>query len=102
MTLSAMLRDEQREELDNYGSYLTRILDIGDKYTVSNKPSFFESKYELRVENVDFDSALHLQSFNLAKEYDLKVNEQARLVWSDRKRKYESACKPLPRSTPYR
>ena len=86
---------------DNYGSYLTRILDIGEKYTVSNKPSFFDSKYELRIEGVDFDSALHLQNFNLSKEYDHSVNKEARELWREsRKRKYDSACKPNPKLTP--
>ena len=84
--------------LDNYGSYLTRILDIGDKYTVSNKPTMFDSKYELRIEGIDFSDALHLQDFNLLKEYDHSVNEEARSLWRDsRKRVYPSACKPSPK-----
>ena len=88
--------------LDNYGSYLTRILDIGDKYTVSNKPSFFDSKYELRVEGVtNLEDALHLQSFNLLKEYDSKQNEKARQLWKDsRKRIHPPACRPSDKLVP--
>ena len=88
--------------LDNYGVYLTKILDIGDKYTVSKEPSFFETKYELRIEGFNsFEDALHLQSFDLLKEYDHSVNEEARELWRNtRLRKYESACKPNPKLTP--
>ena len=88
---------KSKGRLDNYGSYLTRILDIGDKYTVSKEPSFFETKYELRVEGISFDDSFHLQNFNLLKEYDVKENEGARKVWRDRIRKYETS-KPRPKA----
>ena len=86
---------------DNYGSYLTRILDIGEKYTVSKTPSMFDSKYELRLEGINFEDALHLQSFKLKRDYDHPDNKQAREVWrTTRKREILPACNPLPRSTP--
>lgn len=89
---------KNKNRLDNYGSYLTRILDIAEKYTVSNKPSFFDSKYELRIEGIDFDSAFHLQNFNLSKEYNHSVNKGARDVWSNRVREVEPAYKALPKA----
>ena len=96
--LIAYLAFSAKGRADNYGSYLTRILDIADKYTVSNKPSFFDSKYELRLEDITLEDALHLQSFNLKKEWDAKENEEARELWRDsRKRVYPSACKPSPK-----
>ena len=89
---------KSKGRLDNYGSYLTRILDIGDKYTVSKEPSFFETKYELRVEGISFDDSFHLQDFNLLKEWDHSVNEEARELWREtRLRKYETS-KPRPKA----
>ena len=89
---------KSKGRLDNYGSYLTRILDIGDKYTVSKEPSFFETKYELRIEGIDFDSAFHLQDFNLLKEWDHSVNKEARELWlKTRLRKHETS-KPRPKA----
>ncbi|MEM8722468.1 MAG: hypothetical protein AAGE84_24780 [Cyanobacteria bacterium P01_G01_bin.39] len=94
----AYLAFSAKGRADNYGSYLTRILDIAAKHTVSNKPSFFDSKYELRLEDITLEDALHLQSFNLKKEWDAKENEEARSLWRDsRKRVYPSACKPSPK-----
>ena len=87
--------------LDNYGSYLTRILDIGDKYTVSNKPTMFDSKYELRIEECSFEDALHLQDFNLLKEYDHSENEEARTLWREsRQRVHPPACRPSDKLVP--
>ena len=84
---------------ENYGIYLTKILDIGNKYTVSKDPQIVDAKYELRIEGIDFDSALHLQAFDLKKEWNAGQNEQARKLWRDaRKREVEPACKPLPRA----
>ena len=94
----AYLAFSAKGRADQYGSYLTRILDIAAKHTVSNKPSMFDSKYELRLEDITLEDALHLQSFNLKKEWDAKENEEARELWRDsRKRVYPSACKPSPK-----
>ena len=83
---------------DNYGSYLTRILDIAEKYTVSKDPQIVDAKYELRLEGCCYQDALHLQSFNLKKDWNSPVNEEARELWrNSRKREVEPACKPLPK-----
>ena len=86
---------------DTYGSYLTRILDIGEKYTVSKDPQIVEGKYELRLESITFEDALHLQSFNLKKEWNSPVNKEARQLWREsRKREVPPACKPSPKLVP--
>nr|MDJ0596964.1 hypothetical protein [Pleurocapsa sp. MO_226.B13] len=87
---------------DNYGSYLTRILDIAEKYTVTNKPRVTtNTKYELRLEAIAEEDAKHLAKFDLKKDYDHPDNREAREVWrTTRKREVPPACKPLPRSTP--
>lgn len=87
---------------DGYGSYLTRILDIAQKYTVSAKPSVTtNTKYELVLEQIDKMSAQHLSKFNLKKEYDDSKNREARELWrTTRQRKHEPACKPLPKLVP--
>lgn len=87
---------------DHYGSYLTRILDIAEKYTVSAKPSVTtNTKYELVLEEIDKMSAQHLSKFNLKKEYDDSKNREARELWrTTRQRKHEPACKPLPKLVP--
>ena len=87
---------------DQYGSYLTRILDIAEKYVVTNKPSVTtNTKYELVLEQIDLDSAQHLSIFNLKKEYDDSKNKDARELWrTTRQRKHEPACKPSPKLVP--
>lgn len=87
---------------DGYGSYLTRILDIAQKYTVSNKPSVAtNTKYELVLEQIELKSAQHLSKFNLKKEYDDSKNKDARELWrTTRKRVHPPACKPSPKLTP--
>ena len=87
---------------DQYGSYLTRILDIAEKYTVSAKPVITtNTKYELVLEEIDKMSAQHLSKFNLKKEYDDSKNREARELWrTTRQRKHEPACKPLPKLVP--
>ena len=89
---------KSKGRLNNYGVYLTKILDIAEKYTVSNKPTFFETKYELRIEGISFNDAFHLQNFNLLKEYNDSKNNGARKVWSNRIREVEPAYKPLPKT----
>lgn len=87
---------------DSYGSYLTRILDIAEKYVVSSKPTVTtNTKYELVLEQIELDSAQHLSNFNLKKEYDDSKNKDARELWrTTRQRKHEPACKPLPKLVP--
>ena len=87
---------------DQYGSYLTRILDIAEKYTVSSKPTITtNTKYELVLEEIDKMSAQHLSKFNLKKEYDDSKNREARELWrTTRQREHEPACKPLPKLVP--
>lgn len=87
---------------DQYGSYLTRILDIAEKYIVTNKPRVTtNTKYELVLEQIDKMSAQHLSKFNLKKEYDDSKNREARELWrTTRQRKHEPACKPLPKLVP--
>ena len=98
----AYLAFKAKGRADSYGSYLTRILDIAEKYTVSNKPCVaIDSKYELRLENISLEDTLHLQNFDLKKEYDAKQNEEARELWrTTRKRVHPPACKPFPKLTP--
>ena len=89
-----------KSRADNYGIYLTKILDIGKKYTVSKDPQIVDAKYELRIEGISFEDTLELQNFNLKKEWDAKENKDARSLWRDtRKREVKPACKPLPRTT---
>ena len=87
---------------DQYGSYLTRILDIAEKYTISAKPVITtNTKYELVLEEIELESAQHLSKFNLKKEYDDSKNKDARELWrTTRQRKHEPACKPLPKLVP--
>ena len=86
---------------DNYGSYLTRILDIAEKYTVSKDPQIVDAKYELRLEGCSFDDALHLQSFNLKKDWDHSDNKEVRKDWQlNRKRPAPQAYKPAPKLIP--
>ena len=84
-----------------YGQYLTGELAIGEKYTVSNKPSFINSeqyKYELRITEVDINDAVHLASFNLQRDPVHPDNKELRDVWSNRKRVHPPAYKPLPKA----
>lgn len=87
---------------DSYGSYLTRILDIAEKYIVSSKPTVTtNTKYELVLEQIELESAKHLSKFNLKKEYDDSKNKDARELWrTTRKRVHPPACKPSPKLTP--
>ncbi len=87
---------------DDYGSYLTRILDIAEKYTVSFKPTVTtNTKYELVLEEIDLESAQHLSNFNLKKEFDDSKNKDARESWrTTRKRIHPPACKPNPKLVP--
>lgn len=86
---------------DNYGSYLTRILDIAEKYTVNKDPQIVDAKYELRLEGCSLDDALHLQSFNLKKDWDHSDNKEVRKDWElNRKRPAPQAYKPTPKLIP--
>ena len=87
---------------DNYGSYLTRILDIAEKYVVVNKPRITtNTKYELKLETIAEEDAKHLSKFNLKKEYDDSKNKDARELWrTTRQRIHPPACKPLSKLTP--
>ncbi|MEM7727294.1 MAG: hypothetical protein AAF208_13140 [Cyanobacteria bacterium P01_A01_bin.45] len=87
---------------DNYGSYLTRILDIAQKYVVVNKPRITtNTKYELKLETIAEEDAKHLSKFNLKKEYDDSKNKDARELWrTTRKRVHPPACKPLDKLVP--
>lgn len=86
---------------DNYGSYLTRILDIAEKYTVNKDPQIVDAKYELRLEECSLDDALHLQSFNLKKDWDHSDNKEVRKDWQlNRKRPAPQAYKPAPKLIP--
>ena len=87
---------------DNYGSYLTRILDIAEKYIVTNKPRVTtNTKYELRLNAIAQEDALYLANFNLKKDYDHPDHREAREVWrTTRQREVEPACKPRPKVTP--
>lgn len=86
---------------DNYGSYLTRILDIAEKYTVNKDPQIVDAKYELRLEGCSFDDSLHLQSFNLKKDWEHPDNKEVRKDWElNRKRPAPQAYKPTPKLIP--
>ena len=86
---------------DDYGSYLARILDIAEKYTVSKDPQIVDAKYELRLEGCSLDDALHLQSFNLKKDWDHSDNKEVRKDWElNRKRPAPQAYKPAPKLIP--
>ena len=87
---------------DNYGSYLTRILDIAEKYVVVNKPRVTtNTKYELKLETIAEKDTKHLSKFNLKKEYDDSINKDARELWrTTRKREVPPAYKPSPKLTP--
>ena len=87
---------------DQYGSYLSRILDIAEKYVVTNKPLVTtNTKYELVLEQIELESAQHLSKFNLKKEYDDSKNKDARELWrTTRKREVPPAYKPSPKLTP--
>ena len=98
---TAYMAFKAKRRADNYGSYLTRILDIAQKYTVSNKPSMVDSKYELRLEGCCYDDTLHLQNFNLKKDWNSPINKEARELWrTTRKRVHPPACKPLDKLVP--
>ena len=87
---------------DNYGSYLTRILDIAEKYIVTNKPRVTtNTKYELRLEAITEEDAKHLANFNLKRDYDHPDHREAREVWrTTRKREYPPSYTPDPKPTP--
>lgn len=98
----AYLAFSAKGRADTYGSYLIRILDIAKKYTVSNKPQIVkDSKYELRLEEINLEDATHLANFNLKKDYDHPDHREVREVWrTTRKREVPPAYKPLARSVP--
>ena len=87
---------------DQYGSYLSRILDIAEKYVLTNKPLVTtNTKYELVLEQIELESAQHLSKFNLKKEYDDSKNKEARELWRTTcKRVHPPAYKPSPKLTP--
>ncbi|PSB10372.1 hypothetical protein C7B62_09575 [Pleurocapsa sp. CCALA 161] len=86
---------------DNYGSYLTRILDIAEKYTVSKDPQIVDAKYELRLEGCSLDDALHLQSFNLKRDWEHPDNKEVSKDWElNRKRPAPQAYKPAAKLIP--
>ena len=87
---------------DNYGSYLTRILDIAETYVVNKEPIITtNTKYELRLNAIAEEDAQHLANFNLKRDYDHPDHREVREVWrTTRQRQVPPACKPLPRSTP--
>ena len=91
-----------KNRADGYGSYLTRILDIAEKYTVSAKPVITtNTKYELVLEEIELESAQHLSKFNLKKEYDDSKNKDARELWrTTRKRVHPPACRPSDKLVP--
>ena len=86
---------------DNYGSYLSRILNIAETYVVNKEPIITtNTQYELRLNAIAEEDAKHLANFNLKKDYDHPDHREVREVWrTTRQRQVEPACKPLPRST---
>ncbi len=87
----------------NYGDYLTGILTVGEKYTVSNSPSMFKnSKYELRIEGIqDINDAVHLAALNLLRDIDHPDNREVRETWQSTKiRELPPAYTPSPKPTP--
>lgn len=81
---------------NNYGSYLTRILDIATKFMVSKKPQITtDFKYELRLSDISLEDAEHLADFNLKLDYDHPDHKEVREVWdSTRKKEVPLAYKP--------
>ena len=67
---------------------------------MSNKPQIVkDSKYELELEEIDINDAVHLQAFNFKRDYDHPDNKAAREVWrTTKQRKHEPAFKPLPKT----
>ena len=86
----------------NYGDMLTRVLDIGSKYVVSDKLTVVkDAKYEFRIFDISFEDVKQLAKFNLSKDYDHKENKAAREDWRlNRKRPAPEACKPRPKLVP--
>ena len=87
---------------NNYGSYLTRVLDIADKFFVSKKPIVtIDSKYELRLEGIAKEDAEHLANFNLKLDYEHPDHKDIREVWeSGRKKALPPSHTPFPTTTP--
>ena len=89
---------------DCYGQYLTDQLTVGEKYTVSNKPSIIkgeEYKYELRITEVSLDDAIHLANFNLQRDPDHPDNAKLLTDWRASKvREVPPAYTPSPKPTP--
>ena len=86
----------------NYGDMLTRVLDIGSKYVVSDKLTVIkDAKYEFRIFDISFEDIKQLAKFNLSKEYDHKENKEVREVWRlNRQRPAPVTTKPSPKLTP--
>ena len=97
----AYIGGKNKGRLENYGVYLTKILNIGESYTISKKPSFVKNyKYEMRVD-ASFEDAKHLAKFTLKSEWNSSVNKDARSLWcNSRKREVPPACKPNPKLMP--
>lgn len=85
-----------------YGDMLTRVLDIGSKYVVSDKLTVVQdSKYQFTIFDISFEDVKQLAKFNLSKEYDHNENKEVREVWrTTRKREVPSAYKASPKLTP--
>ena len=89
---------------DCYGQYLTDQLTVGEKYSVSNKPSIIkgeEYKYELRITEISLSDAIHLANFNLQRDPDHPDNAKLLTDWRANKvREVEPAYTPSPKPTP--
>ena len=85
-----------------YGDMLTRVLDIGSKYLVTDRLTVIkDAKYEFRIFDISFEDVKQLAKFNLSKDYDAKENKEVREVWrTTRKREVPPAYKPSPKLTP--
>ena len=83
----------------NYGDMLTRVLDIGSKYLVTDKLTVIkDAKYEFRIFDIELEDIIQLAKFNLSKEYDAKENKEVREDWrSNRQRPAPVTTKPSPK-----
>lgn len=97
---SCYLGFRSKGRADNYGSYLTRILNIAEKYVVTNNPCVTtNTKYELRLNAIAEEDARHLSNFNLKKDYDHPDHHEAREIWRiTRQREVEPAFKSRPKA----
>ena len=87
---------------NNYGSYLTRVLDVAPKFRVSKKPTVItDSKYELILQGITLEDAEHLANFNLKLDYDHPDHKEFKEVWdSTRKKELPPPYKPSLIMTP--